>query len=96
MYDYTFKMIKLIIVHRELPPYSELGRQRTVESYPSFESMLHFTCNDAYKTSKIYEFNCCRYHITVLVYNLKNQIDNKLKFNSYNEFKSFCLDHIKK
>lgn len=87
-------MIKLIIVHTELPPFKELGRQRTIESYSSFESMVNLTCINTYKASKKFEFNYCRYHITVLFYNLNNQIENKLKFDSYEKFKLFCLNTI--
>jgi hypothetical protein len=84
-------MIKLIITYRELPPFTELGRQRKSEMYPSFKTMVNMTCTDSWRLSKIFEFNCCKYHITLLFYNLVGDIETKLKFKSYNEFGEYCL-----
>lgn len=53
--------------------------------------MIEMTCNDRWKINRYYEFNCCKYHITVLIYNLTSELENKLKFNSYEEFRKYCL-----
>ena len=84
-------MIELIIVHTELPPFTELGRQLSIERFQSFRDMIEITCNDESKTNRYYQFNCCKYHITILIY-FDGNIESKLRFETYEEFKKYCLE----
>ena len=80
-------LIKFIITHNELPPFTELGRQKTTNLFSSIDFMIETTTASNYKTSKNYEFNCCKYHITILCYDLMHQnILFKLRYNSYKEY----------
>lgn len=80
-------MNEFIIIHRELPPFTELGRQRR---FLSFRDMIEITCNDEFKNSRYYEFNCCKYHITILIY-FNGEVESKLRFDTYEDFKKYCL-----
>lgn len=84
-------MVEFIIVHRELPPFTELGRQLSIQRFQSFRDMIEFTCNDVFKTSRYYQFNYCKYHITILIY-FDSKIEYKLRFDTYGDFKKYCLE----
>ena len=85
----SFGIIELIITHRELPPFTELGRQHTIELYPSIKTMIDITFTNEYKQNKSYEFLCCKYHITVLIFDLLHKnILLKLKYDTFEQYKN--------
>lgn len=80
-------VIEFIIVHVEKPPFTELGRQKTVEFYPSIRSLLCLTSTKSYYYEKRYQFDCCKYHITILIYDKERKnILYKLKYKTYNDY----------
>ncbi len=82
-------MIEFIITHHELQPFNELGRQKTIELYPSIKTMIDITfMNNTYRQNRFYEFLCCKYHITILIYDLLHEkILFKLKYDTYKQYK---------
>lgn len=89
-------LIQFIITYNELPPFTELGRQKSIEGYNTFDLMIDETLTDIYRQSKYYEFNCCKYHITILIYDLQMNIIHKIRYESYNQYKNRIKNDINK
>lgn len=82
-------MIELYIVHKELPPFTELGRMIKIETYFSLEEMIALTCNDEYAADRRFYFRYCKYHITLLFY--EEGTMKKMRFKNYDDYKKTIL-----
>lgn len=91
-------MIEFIITYRELSSLKKSSRRKTIELYPSIKSMIDITFMDIYKRNRFYEFLCCKYHITILIYDLLHEkILYKLRYETYERYLEMikqCLSEL--
>jgi hypothetical protein len=78
--------IELIIVHREPPPFTELGRMRRIEKYNSLRELCENTLNDDYIHSHKFEFLHCTFYIVLLMDGIK------YRYSSYEEYKKHIIN----